>query len=75
MDWKKIVLKLVEEEKDCKDTTDIMRKFSNFQIIYFTFSERNNDMSQVLTYFVKHSSQHAFYKLFNTEVKMVEPAN
>lgn len=75
MNWQKIMLKLVEEEKDCTDMMDIMRKFSNFQEIFFTTSGRHNDMSQVLKYLIEHKSQHAFKELFGTEVKCTELAN
>ena len=75
MNWQKILLKLVEEEKDCKDMMDIMRKFSDFQEIFFTISGRHNDMSQVLKYLMEHKSQHVFKELFSIEVKCTELAN
>ncbi|XP_071874057.1 RWD domain-containing protein 2A [Bombus fervidus] len=75
MSWQKIILKLVEEEKDCEDMMDIMRKFSKFREIFFTTSGRHNDMSQVLKYLMEHKSQHAFKELFGTEVECTELTN
>lgn len=75
MNWQKILLKLVEEEKDCKDMMDIMRKFSDFREIFFTTSGRHNDMSQVLKYLMEHKSQHVFKELFSIEDKCSELAN
>lgn len=75
MSWQKILLKLVEEEKNCKDMIDIMRKFSNFQVILFTTSGRHNDMSQVLKYLMEHKSQHVFKELFGIEAKCTELTN
>lgn len=64
MDWKKILLKLVEEGRDCRDTVNIMRKFSNFQIIHFSTSGHHNDMNKVSDYLTEHASQHVFKELF-----------
>ncbi|XP_060830348.1 RWD domain-containing protein 2A [Bombus pascuorum] len=75
MNWQKIILKLIEEEKDCENTMDIMRKFSNFREIFFSTSGRHNDMSQVLKYLMEHTSQHAFKELFGTEVRCTELTN
>ncbi|XP_050493193.1 RWD domain-containing protein 2A isoform X3 [Bombus huntii] len=75
MNWQKILLRLIEEEKDCKDMMDIMRKFKDFQEIFFTTSGRHNDMNQVLKYLIEHKSQHVFQELFDVEVKCTELAN
>ncbi|XP_068986315.1 RWD domain-containing protein 2A [Bombus flavifrons] len=68
MNWQKILLRVVEEEKDCKDMMDVMRKFNNFREIFFTTTRRHNDMNQVLKYLMEHKSQHVFKELFDIEL-------
>ncbi|EFN77386.1 RWD domain-containing protein 2A [Harpegnathos saltator] len=68
MNWHKILIKLMEKEKDCNNV-DNLRKFTDFQEVSFPTTERHNDMGQLLKYLTEHDCQHAFKELFGIEGK------
>ncbi|KAL6265403.1 hypothetical protein P5V15_002199 [Pogonomyrmex californicus] len=74
MNWHKILVKLLEKEKDCNDV-DSMRKFTDFQEVSFPTTERHNDMGQLLKYLTDHDCQHAFKELFGIEGKFSKLSN
>ncbi|XP_020292043.1 RWD domain-containing protein 2A [Pseudomyrmex gracilis] len=69
MNWHRILIKLLEKEKDC-DSVDSRRKFVDFQEVSFPTTERHNDMGQLLKYLSDHDCQYAFKELFGIEGKL-----
>lgn len=79
MNWKKIVLKKIEEVKVGKDETiEPLRKFTGFEELRF---DRNQSKSQELhmnmgdfyKYLSKHECGHIFKDVFGLEGKVSEP--